>query len=274
MEVTPEVREAITRLLSTGWIVTNQLVFTAAASRRGHSAKLRQVLNEVGVLPYYTFVVKGYRENQAHYTPVARAVQEELEEKVVGHIPERYHESVRRLPDHSDRLVNAVSDLRGKCCVPFLATDRTVLNLPAVGKSLTFRVIGITRYGRRILEFDHDRTRAHSPVIDSMGKVFVVESKSISEYMRQLRDMGEDTTEYEDIYGYSIGQTEPRMPVFEYPGYDFEVTDELTNFEMPSDNLSAPTEESAEAVTTNRDASGQTAPSERCPEEESIGLER
>jgi lysine 2,3-aminomutase len=29
-----------------------------------------------------------------------------------------------------------------------------VLNLPAVGKSLTFRVIGITRYGRRILEFD------------------------------------------------------------------------------------------------------------------------
>ncbi|NIP82771.1 MAG: hypothetical protein GWM90_27550, partial [Gemmatimonadetes bacterium] len=48
---------------------------------------------------------------------------------------------------------------------------RSVLNLPAVGKSLTFRVIGITRYGRRILEFDHDRTRAHSPIIDEMGKV-------------------------------------------------------------------------------------------------------
>ena len=29
-----------------------------------------------------------------------------------------------------------------------LGTDRNVLNLPAVGKSLTFRTIGITRYGR------------------------------------------------------------------------------------------------------------------------------
>jgi len=249
MEVTPEVREAVAQLLSTGWVVTNQLVFTAAASRRGHSAKLRQVLNEVGVLPYYTFVVKGYKENQAHYTPAARAVQEELEEKVVGHIPERYHESIRCLPDHADRLVHSVSDLRGKCCVPFLATDRTVLNLPAVGKSLTFRVIGITRYGRRILEFDHDRTRAHSPVIDSMGKVVVVESKSISEYMRQLRDMGEDTSEYGDVYGYSIGQTEPRMSLFEYPTYDFEVTDELTNFELPPRNNSEPLSASIEAET-------------------------
>ena len=42
-----------------GWIITNQLVFTTAASRRGHTAKLRKVLNDVGVLPYYTFTVKG-----------------------------------------------------------------------------------------------------------------------------------------------------------------------------------------------------------------------
>ena len=234
MEVTPDVQEAISRLLSTGWIVTNQLVFTAAASRRGHSAKLRAVLNEIGVLPYYTFVVKGHKENQAIYAPVARAVQEEMEEKVVGRIPERYHDPIRHLPDHAEQMVHAVSDLRGKCCVPFLATDRTVLNLPAVGKSLTFRVIGITRYGRRILEFDHDRTRAHSPIIDSMGKVTVVESKSTREYIRQLREMGEDTTEYENVYGYSIGQTEPRMAVFEYPEYNFDVTDELANFEMPA----------------------------------------
>jgi lysine 2,3-aminomutase len=44
--------------------------------------------------------------------------------------------------------------------------------------------------------------------------------------------MGEDTAEYEGLFGYSIGQTEPRLPVFEYPAYDFEVTDELTNFEI------------------------------------------
>jgi lysine 2,3-aminomutase len=233
MEVTPESRDAVARLLSAGWIVTNQLVFTAAASRRGHTAKLRVVLNEAGVLPYYTFVVKGYRENSFNYAPVARVVQEEVEEKVIGRVPDRYHDAIRRLPDRADTVVRQVSELRGRACIPFLATDRSVLNLPAVGKSLTFRVIGITRYGRRILEFDHDRTRAHSPIIDRMGKVIVIESKSISEYLRQLTDMGEDVSEYEDVYGYSIGQSEPRMPLYEYPGYDYEVTDEVTNLELP-----------------------------------------
>ena len=38
--------------------------------------------------------------------------------------------------------------------LPFLATDRSVLNLPGIGKSLTYRVVGITRYGRRVLEVD------------------------------------------------------------------------------------------------------------------------
>jgi len=238
MEVTPEAREALSRLLSAGWIVTNQLVFTTAASRRGHTAKLREVLNEIGVLPYYTFVLKGYRENQFNFAPAARALQEEQEEKAIGRIPERYREAIRNLNDRAERLVHEVSDLRGKCCVPFLATDRTVLNLPAVGKSLTFRVIGITRYGRRILKFEHDRTRAHSPVIDSMGEVIVIESKSIAEYLQQLQDMGEDVAEYSDVYGYSIGHTEQRMPVFEYPAYDYEVTDELTNFELPTGEMS------------------------------------
>ncbi len=233
MEVTPESRDAVARLLAAGWIVTNQLVFTAAASRRGHAAKLRTVLNEVGVLPYYTFVVKGYRENSFNYAPVARVVQEEMEEKVIGRVPERHRDAIRRLPDRADTVVRQVSELRGRACVPFLATDRSVLNLPAVGKSLTFRVIGITRYGRRILEFDHDRTRAHSPIIDRMGKVIVIESKSISEYLRQLSAMGEDVSEYEEVYGYSIGQTEPRMPLYEYPAYDYEVTDEVTNLELP-----------------------------------------
>jgi len=107
-----------------------------------------------------------------------------------------------------------------------------VLNLPGVSKSLTYRVIGITRYGRRILEFDHDNTREHSPIIHKMGKVIIIESKSISEYLRQLDEMGEDITEYEGIYGYSIGQTESRIPIYEYPEYDYNVTSELTNLEV------------------------------------------
>jgi lysine 2,3-aminomutase len=246
MEVTPEVRDSVTRLLSAGWIVTNQFVFTAAASRRGHTAKLREVLNEVGVLPYYTFVVKGYKENSFNYAPVARVVQEEMEEKVIGRVPERYRDAIRRLPDHAAKVVRQVSELRGRACVPFLATDRSVLNLPAVGKSLTYRVIGITRYGRRVLEFDHDKTRAHSPIIDRMGKVIVIESKSISEYLRQLTAMGEDVSEYEDVYGYSMGQTEPRMRLYDYPAYDYEVTDEVTNLELPPEEAEPPAREPAE----------------------------
>ncbi len=240
MEVTPEAREAIARLLSVGWIVTNQLVFTTAASRRGHSAKLRQVVNDVGVLPYYTFVLKGYWENTFNYAPVARVVQEELEEKAVGRIPERYAEAIRQLPEEAKALVGKIDALRAKADLPFLATDRSVLNLPAVGKSLTFRTIGITRYGRRILEFDHDRTRAHSPIIDEMGKMVVIESKSIGEYLQQLDELGERVSEYEGVYGYSLGETEPRVPIYEYPPYEFGVTDEITNFELSGSGAALP----------------------------------
>ena len=232
MEVTPEMRKAVARLLSAGWIVTNQLVFTAAASRRGHTNQLRKVLNNVGVLPYYNFVLKGYHENTFNYAPVARAVQEEQEEKVIGRVPEQFHDAIRQLPEDGEALISKIGTIRADASLPFLATDRTVLNLPAVGKSLTFRTIGITRYGRRILEFDHDRTRAHSPIIDQIGKIIVIESKSISEYLEQLDGLGENVAEYDCIYGYSLGQTEPRVPIYEYPPYDFEVTDEITNLEL------------------------------------------
>jgi lysine 2,3-aminomutase len=239
MEVTPEARVAVSRLLSAGWTVTNQLVMTAAASRRGHSAKLRQVLNHIGVLPYYTFVVKGYMENQDNYAPVARVVQEELEEKAYGRIPDKYRDTIRRVPEKPSKLVGNLESIREAAGLLFLATGRSVLNLPAVGKSLTFRVIGITRYGRRILEFEHDRTRAHSPIIDKKPKVIIIESKSIREFLRQLEEIGEDVAEYEDVWGYSLGQTEPRQPVHDYPEYDFALTDRLTNFEMPEADIEA-----------------------------------
>ncbi len=229
MEVTPEAREAVRMLMSAGWTVTNQLVFTAPASRRGHSAKLRQVLNDIGILNYYTFTVKGYMENNFMFAPNARAVQEQLEEKVIGKILEKDYETIRQFPMEAELMMENIDALRKYNNIPFLATDRNVLNLPGVGKSLTFRVIGITRYGRRILEFDHDATRVHSPIIHKMGKVVIIESKSISEYLNQLEEMGEKILEYEGIYGYSIGETEERIPVFEYPEYDFDVTPELSN---------------------------------------------
>ena len=232
MEVTPEAKEAITKLINAGWIVTNQHVFTAASSRRGHNAKLRAVLNDVGVLPYYTFTVKGYMENNHTFAPNARAVQESIEEKQYGEVSPEYFERIKDFPHDAENINENINSIRTEAGIPFLALDRNVINLPGVGKSLTFRVIGITRYGRRILEFDHDATRFHSPIINRMGKVVIIESKSISEYRRQLEDIGEDISEYAGLFGYSIGETESRMPIFEYPEYDFQLTNEFTNLDI------------------------------------------
>ncbi len=232
LEVTPEAEMAIQRLIAAGWTVTNQQVFTVAASRRGHSTKLRKVLNDVGVLPYYTFTVKGYMENNAGFAPNARVVQEQLEEKVAGQIDEKYYDTIKGFPEEANMMVENIEALRRFSGLPFLATDRNVLNLPGVGKSMTFRMIGITRYGRRILEFDHDETRRHSPIIHKMGKVVIIESKSIHEYLNQLEELGEVRSDYDGLYGYSLGQTEHRVPMYDYPEYAFETTGEMTNLEV------------------------------------------
>ena len=232
MEVTPEAHQGINKLISAGWTLTNQHVLTTASSRRGHTAKLRQVLNQVGVLGYYTFTVKGYMENQHNFATNARAVQEQMEEKIAGALPEKFYAKIRQFPLEAENMVENIEELLDAADIPFMATDRNILNLPGVGKSLTFRVIGITRYGRRILEFDHDTTRSHSPIINKMGKVVIIESKPVSEYLQNLREMGEDISEYESIWGYSLGETETRMPIYEYPEYDFKVTKEFTNLQI------------------------------------------
>ncbi len=234
MEITPEVRSAIRKLLASGWIVTNQQVFITAASRRGHTARLRQALNDIGVLPYYTFTVKGFRENQHNFTPSARVVQEQVEEKYVGLVPYVYMHRIRKLPDRPQTLLRALNKLRRETGVPFLPTDRNVLNMPGVGKSLTFRCIGITADGRRILQFDHDPTRRHSPILEQMGKVDIIESKSVASYLDQIGGMGDDPAELNTVWGYSIGATEPLAPLYEYPGFYFRVTRRFSNLRLPA----------------------------------------
>lgn len=233
MEVTDMTKKAVDNLIDAGWLVTNQAVFTTAVSRRGHTNKLRKVLNEIGVLAYYTFSVKGYMENHHNFATNSRALQEQTEEKFAGNIPHQYYHNIAQLTFKSKQIKKEIAKIKQKCNIPFLATDRNVLNLPGVGKSLTFRTIGITRDGRRILEFNHDPTRSHSPIIHKMGKVIIIESKSIRKYLEQLQEMGEDISEYKDLYGYSIGETEERMPVYEYPRYEFDVTDNMTNLKIP-----------------------------------------
>lgn len=245
LEVTPEAKEAIRKILSAGWIITNQLVYTVAASRRGHTTRLRQVLNSLGVVCYYTFSVKGFNENYAVFAPNSRSMQEQQEEKIYGQMtPEQAEELYKILetkvsagineekPKEDADTAKQVRRFMRKHHLPFLATDRSVLNLPAIGKSMTFQLVGLTEEGKRILRFEHDGTRHHSPIIDQMGQIYIVENKSLAAYLRQLSKMGEDPEDYASIWSYTKGETEPRFSLYEYPDFPFRITDKMSNLEI------------------------------------------
>ncbi|WP_295961350.1 KamA family protein [uncultured Alistipes sp.] len=232
LEVTPEAQEAIRKILSAGWIITNQLVYTVAASRRGHTTRLRQVLNSLGVLCYYTFSVKGFSENYAVFTPNSRSLQEQQEEKIYGRLTAEQAAELDAELDKGGDTAGCIRRFMRRHRLPFLATDRSVLNLPAIGKSMSFRLVGITEEGKRILRFDHDRTRRHSPIIDHMGEIYIVENKSLAAYLRQLGKMGEDAEDYASIWNYTHGQTEPRFSLYEYPDFPFGVTPRVSNLEL------------------------------------------
>ena len=242
LEVTPEAKEAIRKILSAGWIITNQLVYTVAASRRGHTTRLRQVLNSLGVMCYYTFSVKGFNENYAVFAPNSRSMQEQQEEKIYGRMtPEQAEELYKILETKTgaekdtkekEEVAKQLRRFMRKHHLPFLATDRSVLNLPAIGKSMTFQLVGLTEEGKRILCFEHDGTRRHSPIIDRMGQIYIVENKSLAAYLRQLAKMGEDPEDYASIWSYTKGETEPRFSLYEYPDFPFHITDKMSNLSI------------------------------------------
>ena len=245
LEVIPEAKEAIRKILSAGWIITNQLVYTVAASRRGHTTRLRQVLNSLGVVCYYTFSVKGFNENYAVFAPNSRSMQEQQEEKIYGQMtPEQAEELYKILETKVSAGINEektkedadtakqIRRFMRKHHLPFLATDRSVLNLPAIGKSMTFQLVGLTEEGKRILRFEHDGTRHHSPIIDQMGQIYIVENKSLAAYLRQLSKMGEAPEDYASIWSYTKGETEPRFSLYEYPDFPFRITDKMSNLEI------------------------------------------
>lgn len=232
LEVTPEAKIAIEKILNAGWTITNQLVYNVAASRRGHTAKLRKTLNSVGIVCYYTFSVKGFRENYAVFTPNSRSLQEEKEEKVFGLIPKDRREELHTIITNKRPLGKYLSSFLKENKLLFAGTDRSVLNLPGIGKSMTFVTVGITAEGKRILKFEHDASRIHSPVVDKMGEVYIVENKSIAAYLRQLKDLGEDLNEYTTIWNYCEGKTEPYFSLYDYPEYPFKATEKMTNLGM------------------------------------------
>ena len=235
LEVTPEAKEAIRKILSAGWIITNQLVYTVAASRRGHTTRLRQVLNSLGVVCYYTFSVKGFNENYAVFAPNSRSMQEQQEEKIYGQMnPEQAEELYKLLEtkvdtEEKEDVARQIRRFMRKHHLPFLATDRSVLNLPAIGKSMTFQLVGLTEEGKRILRFEHDSTRHHSPIIDQMGQIYIVENKSLAAYLRQLGKMAEAPEAYASNCSYTKEDTAPRISLYEYPDFPFRITNKMSN---------------------------------------------
>lgn len=234
LEVTLEAKEAIRKILSAGWLITNQLVYTVAASRRGHTNRLRQVLNAQGVVCYYTFSVKGFNENYTVFTPNSRSMQEQQEEKMYGSLTSEQANELSTLLETGEETASRIRRFLNKHHLPFLATDRSVLNLPAIGKSMTFNLVGITESGKRILRFEHDGTRRHSPIIDRMGQIYIVENKSLAAYLRQLAKMGEDPEDYHTLWKYTEGETEHRFSLYEYPKFDFRTTERMSNLQIDS----------------------------------------
>jgi len=221
LEVTPEAERAVSKLLSAGWIVDNQMVFNVAASRRGHAMRLREVLAQIGVVGYYTFTVKGFEENSAVFAPNARSAQESAEEKCHATLSDVEAEilatSLMSAPNPGVALRRYLHTQRRSV----VATDRNVLNLPAIGKSMTYQLVGFMPDGRRILRFDHDPNRLHSPIIHRIGKVNILESRSVASYLRQLSTLGEDPEDYATLWTYTQSETERRFPLYRYPELPF-----------------------------------------------------
>ena len=188
IEVTPDTKKAVERILKAGWAVTNQEVFTVAASRRGHSAKLRKVLNDIGVLPYYNFTVKGFKENRAIFATNARSVQELVEESSIGAIAPRYYARIRSFISNAKEMKEQIDSVRQSDEVPFISPDRNTINLPGVESPI--------RTGRSGSPMTGEGSSASSSTIPAALKVIeecttsISSSKSIAQYLRQLEAMG------------------------------------------------------------------------------------
>ena len=65
-----------------------------------------------------------------------------------------------------------------------------------------------------------------------MGKVIIIESRSLTDYLNRLKELDEDMKDYQNVWGYSMGETESIMPVYQYPQTKTSITSEMTNLEV------------------------------------------
>ena len=168
-EITPEATKAVQKFRRSGIEVYNQLVYTFFNSRKFETAALRQKLRLIGVTPYYTFNAKGKEETDDFRVPIARLLQEQKEE-------------ARLLPGT-------------------VRTDSVVFNVPGLGKnyldaSQHHNLISLLPDGRRVYEFHPWEKKL------SLVDTYVYTDVAIHQYLKRLKEIGENTRDYRSIWYY------------------------------------------------------------------------
>ncbi|MCG8549414.1 MAG: KamA family radical SAM protein [Desulfobacterales bacterium] len=168
-EITPEAMQAVQRFRLFGVEVYNQMVYTYYNSRKFEAANLRQQLRLIGVTPYYTFNTKGKEETDNYRVPIARLLQEQQEE-------------ARLFPGT-------------------VRTDEIVFNVPRLGKNYLMAaqnrdMIAILPDGRRVYEFHPWEKRM------ALMDTYVYTDVSIDDYLKRLKQDGEQPKDYNSIWYY------------------------------------------------------------------------
>ena len=161
--------EAVQRFRRFGMEVYNQLVYTFFNSRKFEAAALRHRLRLIGVTPYYTFNTKGKEETNDFRVPIPRLLQEQKEE-------------ARLMPGT-------------------VRTDEVVFNVPRLGKNYLravqhHDVISILPDGCRVYEFHPWEKKLE------LADTYVYKDVSIYSYLRELKNIGENISDYKTIWYY------------------------------------------------------------------------
>ncbi|MEJ2689080.1 MAG: KamA family radical SAM protein [Deltaproteobacteria bacterium] len=169
-EITPDVVHAVNLIRRQGISVYNQMVYTFYVSKRFEASALRRYLRLIGIDPYYTFNTKGKDETNSYRVPIARLLQEQMEE-------------ARLLPGLE-------------------RTDEAVFNVPRQGKNYLKSkghrdLLSILPDGARIYEF-HPWERS----ISQSTRTYIYHDIPILDYLDRLRGAGEDMADYETIWFY------------------------------------------------------------------------
>jgi len=169
-EISRDMVAAVERLRQAGISVFNQQVYTFYASRRFETALLRRILAKVGIEPYYTFNAKGKEETIDYRVPLARLLQEQMEE-------------ARLLPGLS-------------------RTDEGVYNVPGQGKnylraSQHRALAALMPDGSRLYEF-----HPWEKNITRITKSYLGTDVPILDYLQELEKLGEHAEDYDTIWYY------------------------------------------------------------------------